>query len=102
MWVGTIIRKEKIFEFRYSSNYKKIEPFVPIFPFIDRNRIYLSHSLFEVFSARLPSPRRIDIAEILSKYGLQEYDQFDLLSKSHGILPIDNLEFYSEREISTS
>lgn len=34
-----------------------------------------------------------DYDKIFNKYGLKEYDSFELLKKSGGKLPTDNLEF---------
>ena len=49
--------------------------------------------LFPVFASRLPDRKREDIDKILQKYGLKEFDEYELLKKSGARLPIDNLEF---------
>ena len=54
---------------------------------------YESDVLFPVFSSRLPDRKRRDIKKILEKYGLSEFDEFDLLRKSGARLPIDTYEF---------
>ena len=54
---------------------------------------YHSEVLFPAFSSRLPDKKRKDIVSVLTKYGLSEYNGFDLLRKSGGRLPIDNYEF---------
>ena len=94
--IGIIIRETDCFKFRYSADYKNTESFTPIFPFLNKDSEYQNKNLFPVFASRLPDPKRIDIKEILSKYNIDEYDQFDLLRKSQGRLPIDTLEFISE------
>lgn len=54
---------------------------------------YESPTLFAAFMSRLPDPKRRDIDDILRKYGLVEFDGFELLRKSTGRLPIDTYEF---------
>ncbi len=53
---------------------------------------YMSDVLFPVFSSRLPDRKRRDIQTILAKYGLSEYDEFNLLKKTRARLPIDTYE----------
>lgn len=57
-----------------------------------RENGYQSDKLFLLFSSRLPDPKRKDIKEILDKYGLDEYDGYELLKRSGGRLPIDTYE----------
>lgn len=54
---------------------------------------YRSNTMFPVFSSRLPDKKRRDIQSILEKYGLMEYDEFELLRRSGARLPIDTYEF---------
>lgn len=54
---------------------------------------YRSNTMFPVFSSRLPDKKRRDIQNILEKYGLTEYDEFELLRRSGARLPIDTYEF---------
>lgn len=54
---------------------------------------YSSEVMFPVFSSRLPDKKRRDIKEILKKYGLTEFNEFELLRKSSARLPIDTYEF---------
>ena len=56
-------------------------------------QVYESESMFPVFSSRLPDRKRRDIKRILGKYGLDEYDEFELLRRSGARLPIDTYEF---------
>lgn len=94
--VGTISYDNSIYIFNYSDEYKSNSNNTPIFPFIDLSSEYTCPKLFPVFSSRLPDPKRADIKTILSKYGMEEYDEFTLLMKSRGRLPIDTLEFVPE------
>lgn len=56
-------------------------------------KVYESEILFPVFSSRIPDRKRRDIQKILDKYGLKEFDEFELLRKSGARLPIDTYEF---------
>ncbi len=68
--------------------------FLPLIPFDDiANKVYKSDTLFPAFSSRLPDRKRKDINKILVKYNLNEYDEYQLLKRSGGKLPIDSLEF---------
>ena len=62
----------------------------------DSDTVYQSKWLFPVFACRLPDRKRVDIAEILAKYGLEEYDGFELLRKSGSRLPTDTYEFVEQ------
>lgn len=79
------------FKYIYPAGFRAIG-FNGIEAFSDFNKIYTRDKLFPVFSSRLPSKNRKDISKILKKYGLEKYDEFQLLVKSGGKLPIDNIE----------
>lgn len=57
------------------------------------NKLYKSDILFPAFSSRLPDKKRQGIEKILLKYGMKEYDEYNLLKRSGARLPIDKLEF---------
>ncbi len=57
------------------------------------DKVYESDVIFPVFASRLPDRKRRDIGKILEKYGLTQYDEFELLRKSGARLPIDTYEF---------
>jgi len=61
--------------------------------FEDTNRVYKSQELFPAFSSRLPDRKRKDINKILKRYGLEQYDSYELLKRGGAKLPIDNLQF---------
>lgn len=67
--------------------------FEPLVAFSNLDEVYENQGLFPAFSSRLPDRRRKDVKEILSKYGLEKYDAFELLKKSGGKLPTDSMEF---------
>lgn len=92
--VGRLEKSDKGYIFEYfqeselavESGWGRLEAF-PL------EQQYNSDSLFATFSSRLPDPKRRNIDEVLDKYGLEEYDGFELLRKSGGRLPIDTYEF---------
>jgi len=83
--------------FKYGYEYKraKREGFKPLIAFADTDKAYHSAKLFFAFSSRLPDRKRPDIDNILSRNGLEEYDEFQLLKATGGRLPIDNIYFIS-------
>lgn len=91
--VGKLTRGE-VFTFQYCEEYKDAQKCgwgkLEAFP---EENIYESEMLFPVFSSRLPDPKRRDIEKILEKYGLTQYDPYELLKKNGGRLPIDTYEF---------
>lgn len=88
--------KSNGFEFRYATEKAqelKSVGFNNLTAFPDIGNVYVSNNLFPAFSSRLPDKRRSDIDIILSRYDMDSYDEFELLKKSGGKLPIDSLEF---------
>lgn len=67
--------------------------FDTLIAFPDIDKLYENDKLFAAFACRLPDKRRPDIKEILDTYGLEEYDEYELLKKNGAKLPIDNYEF---------
>ena len=97
--IGELTKDETLtvpeFTFKYGYDVDKAidEGFKLIIPFDNRDEIYKNNRLFPSFSSRVPDPKRKDIARILNKYNLVEYDAFEILKASTGRLPIDNLSF---------
>jgi len=52
--------------------------------------IIKSNTLFSFFKNRIPSIDEENIKEILQSYGLEEYDEYELLKRTHGSLLTDN------------
>lgn len=85
------------YKFEYCYDNEAIEAgWQPLVAFPER-RVYESEILFPVFSSRIPDRKRRDIQKILDKYGLKEFDEFELLRKSGGHLPIDTYEFLDSK-----
>jgi HipA-like protein len=93
--VGQLAQKNKGYEFSYGYEVEKAlqRGFKLLIPFADLHKVYRSDTLFPTFSSRLPDKKRRGIEKILAKYGLKEYDAFNLLKRSGARLPIDNLWF---------
>lgn len=87
--------KNTNYEFRYYDevNEAKEQGFIPLVAFPQLDVVYNSDVLFPVFESRLPDKKRKDIESILQKYGLQEYEPYQLLKRSGARLPIDSMYF---------
>lgn len=92
--VGQLSKNGK-YEFRYSDDISlALEAgFHPLVAFEDISKTYYCDQLFPAFACRLPDRKRKDIDSILQKYGLKEYDAYQLLKASGARLPIDHLHF---------
>lgn len=92
--VGVLSRNGK-YEFKYYHDIKDAqnEGFKALVEFPDLSKLYTSESLFPTFASRLPDKKRRGMIKILEKYGLKEFDQYELLKKSGARLPIDSYEF---------
>jgi len=89
------LSKNGQFEFNYGFEVKEAieKGFKLLISFEDINKVYKSDMLFPVFASRLPDKKRKEIDKILSKYDMDEYNDYILLKRSGARLPIDNLEF---------
>ena len=91
--VGKLSKNGK-YTFEYFGDFGKAESCgwskLEAFP---KQMVYESDVLFPVFASRLPDKKRRDIDKILKKYELSEFDEFELLRKSEGRLPIDTYSF---------
>lgn len=89
------LTKNGNYEFQYCNEIDAAikAGFTPLVSFEKLDQVYTCQELFPVFSSRLPDRKRKDIDKILEKYGLEEYDSYQLLKKSGARLPIDNLQF---------
>jgi len=89
------LSKNGQFEFSYGYEVQKAieDGFELLISFPDIDKKYKNDQLFSVFASRLPDPKRKGIEAILEKYGLTEYNAYQLLKNSGARLPIDKLEF---------
>lgn len=91
--VGKLCRNGK-YTFEYFGDFGKAESYGwSRFEAFPDEVVYESKILFPVFASRLPDKKRRDINNILKKYNLLEYDEFELLRKGEGRLPIDTYSF---------
>lgn len=83
------------YEFKYSEHINEAlkEGFKPLVEFPDLSKTYTSELLFPTFASRLPDEKRRDMSQILDKYGLKEFNSYELLKQSGARLPIDSYEF---------
>jgi hypothetical protein len=63
-------------------------------------QIINSKGLPPIASRRLYSRRRPDIREILQKYGLNSYDEWELLKRTKGKLATDSIIYLTEDELN--
>lgn len=94
-YIVGMLSKNGQFEFAYGEEVNEAleNGFEPLIPFENISKVYYSDILFPTFSSRLPDRKRKGIEKILEKYGLKEFDEYQLLKSSGAKLPIDNLWF---------
>ncbi|NNU77094.1 HipA N-terminal domain-containing protein [Clostridium estertheticum] len=96
--VGELSKKTGKYYFRYDINgveNAKEYGFCPLpyFPKIDAK--YFREELFRTFSKYIPGHDKKDKTSILKEYGLEKYDDFELLKKIGDKMLNDNIEFIS-------
>ncbi len=89
------LTKNGQYEFEYCHEIEEAVKagFQPLVSFEKLDKVYTCEEMFPAFSSRLPDRKRKDMNRILEKYGLEEYDAYQLLKRSGAKLPIDNLQF---------
>lgn len=95
------LTKGKQYEFQYCGDYNpaKKDGYLELKAF-PTDTLYTSERLFPTFSSRLPDPKRRDIDKILRRYGMKQFDDFELLRKGGAKLPIDTYEFVDSDGVS--
>ena len=94
--VAILYKENNTFYFKYIlENVKEAQKngFKLLVAFPQINALYDNPQLFAIFAARLPEQTRPEIKDILTTYGMTEYDEFELLKRSGAKLPTDNYEF---------
>ncbi|MBX4261640.1 hypothetical protein KTC96_21195 [Clostridium estertheticum] len=96
--VGELGKKTGKYYFRYDINgVENAKEYgfclLPYFPKVDAK--YFREELFRTFSNRLPGHSKKDKTSILKEYGLESYDDFELLKKIGDKMLNDNIEFIS-------
>jgi hypothetical protein len=92
--IGELCKNDN-YQFSYGYEIKKAidKGFNGLICFENFDETYCNNVLFPAFSSRLPNENRRGIERILNKYGLNQYDAYELLKRSGGKTPTDNLEF---------
>ena len=97
--IGELYRNNGTYYFRYlKENLKEAmeHGFTLLIAFPQINAVYDNPELFACFGARLPEKTRPDLRKILDTYGMNEYDEWELLKRSGAKLPTDHYEFVCE------
>lgn len=71
-----------------------------ILPFSDYERIYESDEIFAIFKIRLPKLEKYseeELEELLKDLDMKEYDDFEYLRKTKGMLETDNFVVEEEK-----
>ncbi len=71
-----------------------------ILPFSDYDRIYESDEIFAIFKIRLPKLEKYseeELDELLKDLDMKEYDDFEYLRKTKGMLETDNFVVEEEK-----
>ena len=94
--IGELYKEDGTYYFKYlKENVKEAMKYdfslLTAFPQI--NATYDNPKLFACFGARLPEKTRPDLQKILDKYGMKEYNEWELLKRNGAKLPTDHYEF---------
>lgn len=105
--IGALFRdKEKgKYYFKLSKNHieKAINEKVfskAILPFSDFDKIYESEEIFAIFKIRIPKIEKYskeELEELLDSLNMKEYDEFEYLRKTKGILMTDKFIIEEEK-----
>lgn len=71
-----------------------------ILPFSDYDKIYESDEIFAIFKIRLPKLEKYsdeELEELLKDLDMKEYDDFEYLRKTKGMLETDNFVIEEEK-----
>ena len=69
-------------------------------PFPDYNKIYESNQIFAIFKIRLPKIENYtkeELSDLLEELDMKEYDEFEYLRKTKGILMTDKFIIEEEK-----
>ena len=91
--IGELAKSGNEFVFRYTpEKVDKPEGFFKVPTFKDVDKVYKSNKLFLFFVNRLYDRGRPDLPELLEKYGLSDYDEWELLKATKARLLTDGYE----------
>jgi hypothetical protein len=91
--IGELAKNGKEYIFKYTPEpTDEPEGFVKVPTFKDFERVYRSENLFLFFANRLYDKARPDMPKILERYGLIDYDEWELLKATKAKLMTDSYE----------
>lgn len=97
--IGNLIKDEAGYAYRYDLKgleEAQSQGYSYLIGFKNPKKIYQSDSLFPVFSSRIPSRQRREIADILNDLGLETYDELALLLASQGRTNTDEISLVED------
>lgn len=105
--IGVIIRDKEKKKYYFKLSKKHIEKAInekaiakSILPFPDCNKIYESNQIFAIFKIRLPKIENYtkeELSDLLEELDMKEYDEFEYLRKTKGILMTDKFIIEEEK-----
>lgn len=104
--IGALFRDKEKNKYYFKLSKKHVEKAIDekiysiaILPFSDFDKIYESEEIFAIFKIRLPKIEKYskeELKELLDSLDMKEYDEFEYLRKTKGILMTD--KFIVEEE----
>jgi len=91
--IGELAKNNNEYIFKYTpEKTDKPEGFIRVPTFKDIDRIYKSDNLFLFFANRLFDKARPDLPQLLNQYGLNDYNEWELLKATKAKLMTDGYE----------
>jgi len=91
--IGELAKNDNEYIFKYTPEpTDEPEGFIKVPTFKDFGKVYKSENLFLFFANRLYDKARPDLPKILERYGLREYDEWELLKATRARLMTDSYE----------
>lgn len=105
--IGALFRDKKKGKYYFKSSRAHIEKAIKdgiyssaILPFSDLDKIYESDKIFAIFKIRLPKIEKYskeELDELLKDLDMEEYDEFEYLRRTKGILLTDKFVVEEEK-----
>ena len=105
--IGALFRDKEHEKYYFKMSKKHVEEALKenvihraLLPFPDLDQIYESDELFAIFKMRIPKIERYtedELQEMLDELGMKEFDEFEYLKKTNGILLTDKYIIEEEK-----
>ena len=105
--IGALFRDKETVKYYFKSSRAHIEKAIKdgiyssaILPFSDLDKIYESDKIFAIFKIRLPKIEKYskeELDELLKDLDMEEYDEFEYLRRTKGILLTDKFVVEEEK-----